>query len=733
MQYQGKSGKTYEIEEPELASGGEGSIYAIRGYKEIVLKIFKENRRTKAREEKLLEMVKYQLNEKQLKQVMWPRDVVYNKSGFVGYVMPRLWENRNLNVVYSAQCNKLDLRHRLLIAYNLCAAVDTVHSLNQVCGDLNPQNICVNLDLESESALRITLVDTDSYHITDGDKVYRCEVGLANYLAPEIQKKLAYGQDLRTASLPTYTKETDLFALAVHIFALIMNGCHPFACAKRTSNGYENTMKAMDDKEQESVVLPQPVENIRDGFFPFYQERSGVTYPLYAPDFNALPQAMQDLFIRAFVDGYDNPTKRPTTGEWINLLKKYQSLACFNQCEKKHYYLKEKIAGCPYCKANSRMLQMMYQNQFDIHDVKESALKFQQNKKLNVQNVNQGQKNFKSGTLYSGRNVNHNVTWTASKIIAISVLCVMAFFVSFVGLNIGGSVLFSVIGGTKQEEKAAAYITQAKSYVSQGDLTKAQEILNQYQDEGGYSEEITQYLGYIEVLSEVLHCVEEDNLDDALFYYDLQLSNCGQEEILAYKDKIFEKLYAKMDTIINKIKNKKYSASYRLAKEMWDNYSNEIYYQNGAICDIISDGVGFYSNGYDYVYYGEWKDGVPSGTGVEVGMYGDGYYRLSGTFQDGYANGECTLFFSDIEISDGTSYKKTIKGNFTNGYEDGNMSVKIVYLESKAEENFQYKASMGEYTVLWEEDGRYVVLSDGSNYWSTSEEGLKDNGAPRRK
>lgn len=369
--YQGQNGREYTIEKTELASGGEGSIYAIQGNDELVLKIFKPDRRTKDREDKLLKMIEYELDKEQLKQITWPQDVVYDDTSFVGYVMPRLYENRNLNVVYSTAGNKLDLRHRILIAYNLCAAVDTVHNLGQVCGDLNPQNICVNLNLTSESALRVTLVDTDSYHISDGDKIHRCEVGLANYLAPEIQKKMDKGQDLRSASLPTYTKETDLFALAVHIFALLMNGCHPFACAKQTNVGYENTMEVMDDTDQESVVLPQPIENIKDGFFPFYQQKKGVTYPLYAPDFKALPKDIQDLFVKAFVDGYENPSERPTTEKWLSILRKYQSPLQFEQCEKKHYYLKENSIHCPYCEANSRMLRMMNYAKMDIPNSEE--------------------------------------------------------------------------------------------------------------------------------------------------------------------------------------------------------------------------------------------------------------------------------------------------------------------------------------------------------------------------
>ena len=357
--YQGRSGNLYTVNSNPMAKGGEGSIYEIEGYPDFVLKVFRNDRRTAEREEKLIRMVQYQLTDAQLLQVTWPQDVVYDQYGFAGYIMPRLRDNQNLNNVYATQANQFDLRHRIVIAYNLCVAIDTIHSIHQVCGDLNPQNICVDLNMNSSHALCVTLVDTDSYHIIDNGITYRCEVGLANYIAPEVQIKLCQGVNLRSAPLPTYTKETDLFALAVHIFSLLMNGCHPFACAKKTNYGYEHNMDVNDYTNQESVVLPQPIDNIKDGFFPFHQQKAGVTYPLYAPDFQALPQDLQGMFIRAFEDGYMDPRRRPTAEEWMAVLGKYWSTMGFDQCQNGHYFFRNNTGKCPFCEANQRMMQML--------------------------------------------------------------------------------------------------------------------------------------------------------------------------------------------------------------------------------------------------------------------------------------------------------------------------------------------------------------------------------------
>lgn len=203
------------------------------------------------------------------------------------------------------------------------------------------------------------MVNTDSFHIKDEDKTYRCEVGLSTYLAPEIQKKLVNGLTLKMVPLPTYSKETDLFSLAIHIFCLIMDGCHPFACAKRVGNSYTHNMEALNSENEDSVVLPQPIENIRNGFFPFLHEMEGVTFPLYAPDMKKLPKDLYEMFIKAFDLGYFTSSERPTAKEWMRILSAYQGPAHFMKCSNGHYYLKENTSFCPFCDEKQRMNQMI--------------------------------------------------------------------------------------------------------------------------------------------------------------------------------------------------------------------------------------------------------------------------------------------------------------------------------------------------------------------------------------
>lgn len=355
MKYRDNIGKIYNLEKERIAHGGEGNIYAIIGDDTIVAKIFKEDKRTPEREEKLKMMVTHKLSSEHLENVAWPLEVIYDVNGFAGYIMQKVNDASPLTVLYSK--NIYDLRYRLIVALNLCIALEGIHKENQVCGDLNPQNICVNLNKDDkQKGFHVTLVDVDSYHFRTGENVYRCEVGQGYYLAPELHKKMTNGKTLINVSLPTYTQETDLFALAVHIFMLLMNGCHPFACARKDTDNIPQVSKVNNN---DSLIAPQPIDNIRDGFFTFYDKREDISIPIYAPDFLCLPWQLQKLFLRSFKDGYQDPKLRPTATEWIQGLKQFQEKSSYIQCAKGHFYFNNGQMGCPFCKVVEQAQRMM--------------------------------------------------------------------------------------------------------------------------------------------------------------------------------------------------------------------------------------------------------------------------------------------------------------------------------------------------------------------------------------
>ena len=358
-EYRGVNGAVYKVNKDRIARGGEGSIHEIQNMHEYVAKIFKKNKRDSEREEKICKMAASKFSNKTSEYTTWPLDVLYDEYGFAGYVMRRAQYNNSLSELYSN--SKYDLKVRLYAAYNLCAAIEEIHNMGQVCGDLNPRNICINLNENDKDVYKVTLVDTDSYHFITDKKIYRCEVGLADYLAPEIQQKISGDITLKNAPLPTFTRETDLFALAVHVFSLLMNGSHPFACAKKENGNVTNTMEQMTEiANRDSVVAPQPIENIKNGFFPFYIRKANIDIPVYAPEFESLTPKLQELFERTFVEGYKNPEKRVQAQEWLEGLKpiieKFERETV--QCKNNHYYFKH-LSYCPYCEVQQKILGAM--------------------------------------------------------------------------------------------------------------------------------------------------------------------------------------------------------------------------------------------------------------------------------------------------------------------------------------------------------------------------------------
>ena len=139
-----------------------------------------------------------------------------------------------------------------------------------------------------------------------------------------------------------------------------MNGCHPFACAKENNVKVSDIAQIQETSFRDSVVAPQPIENIKNGFFPFFDKKDGITTPIYAPAFQYLPEEIQVLFIRTFVEGYEDPSKRVTEDEWIAALKntKFVKRECgANEAKKVHYFFEHNVV-CPICATQERIVKM---------------------------------------------------------------------------------------------------------------------------------------------------------------------------------------------------------------------------------------------------------------------------------------------------------------------------------------------------------------------------------------
>jgi sugar lactone lactonase YvrE len=324
-----RTGRIFDLHEP-FRSGGEGAIYEVPHYPNLVAKVYHAQRRTPERIAKLQIMVAHppvnpteHLNHP---SIAWPtellRDIATNQ--LVGFVMPRVRQMLPLSEVYNPRARR---RQRLLFNYrylvrtarNLCAAVQAVHQAGYVIGDLNESNVLV-----SDQAL-VTLVDADSFQVRDPETgvVYRSLVGKPEYTPPELQG-CSFAKVDRSP-------EHDAFALAMLIFRLLMEGFHPF-----------------DGVYRGRGEPPEMDARIRNGYFPYARGRTGIEPSPLAPPFEMLHPDLQALFVRCFEEGHRNRSVRPRVEDWLAALEGAED--ALQQCgqNEQHYYWVH-WSGCPWC------------------------------------------------------------------------------------------------------------------------------------------------------------------------------------------------------------------------------------------------------------------------------------------------------------------------------------------------------------------------------------------------
>ena len=263
----------------ELASGGEGIAY--RTNTDLICKIYKQEKNTKFKKEKIELFINHSI---QVAQVCLPKATAYNsKQEFIGYLMPQaqgyplqtsLFQPQLLNQKFPTM-NKW---HLVTIAINLLQKIQKLHSYNIILGDINPQNILV------QDENKIFIIDTDSFQIED----YPCTVGMIRYTKP-IHHGKRYEDYLRT-------KEDDIFALFTIIFQLMLPGKQPYSFTGGT------TLK----------------ENMKPENFPYKfgkQQYKGVPEGRWKAIWSHLPYQLKVLFGRFFKNQ-----------EEINLDEMFQSL-----------------------------------------------------------------------------------------------------------------------------------------------------------------------------------------------------------------------------------------------------------------------------------------------------------------------------------------------------------------------------------------------------------------------
>ena len=349
----GRNGRRYTLG-AEVGAGGEGRVFMISG-QNLVGKIYKKV--DPEVEKKIRYMVQHPIADLRdssgsvILTLAWPQDILCDDRGvFIGYTMPFIQNGVEICTV-ARGCDmpkaktmfpNYDWMFNLQVAINLSKAVAYLHSNNCIVGDLNCKNIMV-----SPGGL-ITMLDNDSFDLLDtvSGIHFRCCAGTQDYLAPELQ-----GRNLRSAGA-VFSVHSDNFALAIHIFQLLMNNYHPFTG--------KNLVVI-----QNSTSVNQRLDHLVNGKCPFIHNYSDLTIPIGAPYLSEMvtPQLVQD-FYRTFDYNAGNIQERmklrTTAAQWVTDLQQFmnqfytpgQAYRCGNN--QKHYYLRQ-AGKCGLCAAEERL------------------------------------------------------------------------------------------------------------------------------------------------------------------------------------------------------------------------------------------------------------------------------------------------------------------------------------------------------------------------------------------
>jgi hypothetical protein len=324
--------------ERELARGGQGAIFEVAGDRGVVLKRYYERELDKDRalEERLrlmLELSPHGWREARSGHLLlaWPSELAYDRGEFVGFLMPRLDMRRMVELhrvtdpsdrtsmrTNTGWLGAFTWRDLVAVAKHLALVTEQLHESDVVIGDFNDRNVAV-----SERG-RVTLFDCDSMQIADrvSKRWFLCRVRRAEFLAPEL-----HDVDLAKVVRPV---SSDLFALAVHLHQLLLEGEHPF---RGSWNGGGDP--------------PKEAELARRGLWTHAGYRE-VGPRRAAIDIDLLPDDLIEMFREAFVEGATKPGARPDAARWCQALDELAGSLVQCRAVREHWYPRVH-RSCPWC------------------------------------------------------------------------------------------------------------------------------------------------------------------------------------------------------------------------------------------------------------------------------------------------------------------------------------------------------------------------------------------------
>jgi len=261
------------------AAGNEGQVWRSSvGSVVMAAKIYYEKRRD-AQQSRKLSFMLGELTERiphndgqQGFSICWPKiKIIDDADRCAGFAMDAA-DGGALNRAYVPKLRKKYFPHPLapvIIAHNIAAALESVHKLGLVVGDLKPANILLRHDCH------IALIDIDSMHLVDLAREinFPCLNGTPGFCPREI-----------IARSSGASEAADRFALTSILFLLFTS--------RRPFEGGEN-------------------------------EEDNILHGRWAlpPGQMLLDKSIEHFFRQCFTNGHADPAQRPSAAEWRGVLK----------------------------------------------------------------------------------------------------------------------------------------------------------------------------------------------------------------------------------------------------------------------------------------------------------------------------------------------------------------------------------------------------------------------------
>jgi len=323
----------------KLATGGQGEIFAVASPTGFVLKRYP--RRTLDSDPALARRLRVMADRRPAEwreagsghmNLAWPSEVVLADGRFAGFLMPAVDTlqtvelhritnptDRRTATGAAAWTKGFDWRYLVRTAANLAHTTHGLHAAGVVIGDFNESNI------RTWREARVTLLDCDSMQIRDpvSGEWFFCRVGRPEFTPPELVRA-DWASTVRHPS-------SDLFALAIHLYQLLLEGEHPF----------RGVWRGDGEKPPVSVLAGRGIWAHQNGG-PLVPRPAAISAGL-------LPPAIVAMFRQAFEDGAVDPGARPTAAQWHAALDGLAGQLRQCAADAAHFYPRSHDA-CPWCR-----------------------------------------------------------------------------------------------------------------------------------------------------------------------------------------------------------------------------------------------------------------------------------------------------------------------------------------------------------------------------------------------